>query len=194
MGDGMAFDRDEPIAEYKPINNESVDVRDVDHHSAFAVLKKKGWFTTVYFLEQRLANDTLAGRYTLFGGGSDDGESSYEVAVAREVAQETGVVAQPNQYVSKHFLISTVPGGTKFAVEIFLLDPEIAKRQLSSSAIRRHQAARAIEAPDDLVGPPKKIRRFGNFWFFSNWSRLSSIAVYALLEDCAYDMNRNGHG
>ena len=175
---------DSTAATYRPINEKSVQIENVEKHTAFAVIKKRTLLGVIYFLEHRKRSDSWAGRYALYGGKRKDGERSYESVLARELDEELGVPAQDNDLISQHFLITPRQNGKMTAKEIFTLQDRRFNPYLVTARIEKKVRLRNQTHPNDPIGYPKKIRRIGRLWLFNSWHKLTPAAAYALLDDC----------
>lgn len=168
---------------FRPIRDR-IDAKDVDKHAAFCVLKKRELGSIVYFLERRRDDDSFASRLALYGGKRKTGDLSYEAIIARELREELKLPVRDNDFKDLSFHVASRQNGKLMAAEVFVLDIHELTHSMKTSAFLRH--IRALK--DDKVGEPVKVRRVGTRWALVDWSKLTPIAAFALLQDCANDM------
>lgn len=153
------------------------------------LIKRRSWLGPVYFLERRSKNDpTFPRRLGIYGGKRETGENRRDAA-ARELLEETGLKFGAAKLQSLLYFLGDNDSAIPSEGEIFVADwPTFGKGCPTSRSISRYQrsdAAKAIFARNkETVGPPKKVRRWFNryFWFF-DWQKLTPQAAYCLLAD-----------
>lgn len=159
--------------------------RTKDRFALVLMKNERRFLGSTYFLELRRSNDSVyPGRYGLFGGRIEAGETPRECAV-REVFEETGVrIAQSDLIGLLNFSGENDKGDVNEG-EIFLHN-FLPGNGITIAQIRKAQKILIgrIKDPDDLPGEPVEISSWRwPRWKKQDWLRLTPQAAYALLAD-----------